>query len=131
MKMIIEFTREDLLRSKIVNPAWYRVRIDSVETALSKNGDSTNIILKGVILFDADTGSTEFADVPTPYWNFNTKAKGFMVGFFNALGVEINEGSRVDFDAVVGKEVEVFIENDLFEGKVVNRINHKYRAIRG
>lgn len=125
---LIDFSDEDILRSKIIDPGWYRVLITGQEQGLSKAGDSTNIVLKGKVLFNADTGGKEFENVPTPYWNFNTKAKGFMVGFFNSFGVDVKSGTRVDFADVVGKQLDVFIENDTYEGRLVNRINHKYRA---
>ena len=128
--MLVEFSQEDILRSKIIKPAWYRVRINKVTEALSKNGDSTNWILEGKVLHDADTGDKEFENVPSPYWNLNSKAKGFMVGFFASLGVEILPGTRVDFKNAEGRELDVFVENEMYENRMVNRINHKYRAVR-
>lgn len=130
MSPIIEFSSDDLLRGKIITPGWYRVKIGSVRDALSKAGDSTNYILEGRVLHNADDGSVEFAGVPTPYWNFNSKAKGFMVGFFQALGQEVKDGVRFELKHAEGKEIDVFIENDMFEGRLVNRINHKYRQPR-
>ncbi len=126
--MLVEFSEAELLKGKLIKPSWYRVKITGTSEALSKAGDSTNILIEGVVLYDADNGDKEFANVPTPYWNFNTKAKGFMVGFFNSLGVEIKPGTRVDFNATVGKELDVKIDNELYEGRLVNRINHNYRA---
>jgi hypothetical protein len=127
---MVDFSDKDLLRSKIVPPAWYRVRIETTGEAPSSKGDSTNYLLEGTILHDADTGNTDLNGVPTPYWNFNSKAKGFMVGFFQALGVDIVAGQRYELKHAEGKEIDVFIENDTWEGRVVNRINHKYRTPR-
>ena len=127
---IVEFSNEDILRSKIVDPAWYRVRIDSVDEGMSKAGDSTNYRISGTILRNADDGSDKFSNVPAPLWIFNSKAKGFMVGFFESLGGEVAPGARFDFANAVGKEIDVFIENEMYEGRMVNRINHKYRAPR-
>ena len=127
---IVEITARDINRSKVVTPAWYRVRIEGVGEAPSKAGDSTNYTIDGTILFNAEDKTTTFADVPTPYWNFNTKAKGFMVPFFEALGGTVEPGSRFDFNNAIGKEIDVFIENKDFEGRMVNNLNHKYRAPR-
>jgi len=127
---IIEFTAKDLLRTRILPPAWYRVLIERTAEKLSKNGDSTNWLLEGTIQFNADNGDKEFAGVPTPYWGFNSKVKDyFMPGFFAALGnpPDAKNGSRFELNNVVGKELDVFIENDTYEGRLVNRINHKYR----
>lgn len=132
---MIEFTREDLLRSKIITPAWYRVHIDNVEGKLSKAGDSTNIAVTGTILYNADNGSKEFADViigGIPAWFFNTKAKGFMTGIIRAIdpSTEIIEGFRFNENALIGKEIDVFVDNEMYEGVMRNRVNHKYRAPR-
>lgn len=129
--MIIEFTESDILSSKVVTPAWYRVRVDDVVDKLSKGGDSTNSWLKGTMLYNADNGSKEFEGVPTPYmWFFNSKGAFAAVGFFASLGVEIKPGTRVDSSAIRGKEVDVYIENEVYNGVVQNKINHKYRAPR-
>src|SRR5712691_4231301 len=130
---IIEFTAKDLLRTRILPPAWYRVLIEGVSERLSKNGDSTNWVLEGTIQFNADNGDKEFAGVPAPYWGFNSKVKDyFMPGFFAALGnpPDPKTGSRFELSNTVGKEIDVFIENATYEGRLVNRINHKYRAVR-
>lgn len=123
---IIEFSDKDILRSKLITPGWYRVRIDATTEAASKDGSSMNYGVEGTVLFNADSGDKEFAGCPTPYWNFNSKAKGFMVGFFQALGADVVTGARFDLKNSEGKEIDVFIENDLYEGRMVNRLNHKY-----
>jgi len=127
---IFEFSEDDLRRGTLITPGWYKVHIDSVEEALSKAGDSTNYLIKGTILKNSDTGSEEFSGYPTPYWNFNSKAKGFSIGFFNALGMEVTSGKRYELNAAVGNDIEVMIENELYDGRMINRINHKYRAVR-
>lgn len=133
---IVEFSQQEILQSKIVKPAWYRVRVDHILTKPSKgdNPETTTIWpVVGTIIRNAEDGSEEYAGVPTPAgWNFNDnpKAKGFIIGFLNAFGVDITAGKRVELSATEGKELEVFIENDTYEGRVINRINHKYRACR-
>lgn len=128
MPIIIDFSHEDLQRGKLIQPAWYRVHIDEVTEALSKNGDSKNYIIKGTIVRNADApNDKKFDGFPTPYWNFNSKAKGFMTGFFAANGIDPQEAQRYDLEVFIGKEVEVMIENELYEGRMINRINHKYR----
>lgn len=137
---IIEISEKDLLRSVVVEPAWYRVRIDEVGEALSSKGTSTNYTVEGTILFNGDTGATSFKDkegkeikvtgIPTPYWNFNSLAMGFAVGFLESLNVEVKPGMRVELSAARGKEIDMFIENDTYQGRLVNRTNHKYRKPR-
>jgi hypothetical protein len=127
MALAIDFAQEDIQRGKLITPAWYRVHINDVEQKLSKDGTSTNYLITGTIIKDSDTGNVDFAGFPTPYWNFNSKAKGFMIGFFAALGFDVEAGKRYDLEAAKGKDIEIFIENELYEGRMINRINHKYR----
>ena len=125
----IEFGKRDLLRGKVVDPAWYRVRIENVSEAISKDGKSTNYPVEATILFNGDTGNTDFQMVPLD-WMFNSKAVGFAVGFLAAFGVTAEVGKRFNLDIAIGKELDVFVENDTYQGRMVNRVNHKYRAPR-
>jgi hypothetical protein len=127
---VISFSQRDLLRGKIVVPAWYRVKIESVGEAPAKQsekGPSTNYPVEATILFNGDNGSTEFSGVPVD-WNFNSKAIGFAVGFLQSLGVEVKAGTRFDLKAAEGLEIDTFVENDTWQNRLVNRVNHKYRA---
>src|SRR3990172_4453044 len=132
---IFQFSKQDIPGGKIYPPSWYRVRIDDVVAGPSKNLEkpSTNFNIKGTILMDADTGDKVYADHPVGNWMFNSRAMGFAKGFLVALGVaeeSIDENTRFDFKAAIGKEIDVYIENDLYEGRQVNRVNHKYRQPR-
>lgn len=126
MSPIIEFGERDILRGKIVIPAWYRVHIESVGEAPSKDQQSTNYLVAGTIVKNADNGSGDFAGVPLD-WNFNSKAIGFSVGFFEAFGMEVVAGKRFDLSDSEGKDLDVFVENDTYNGRLVNKVNHKYR----
>lgn len=126
---VVSFSDKDLLRGKVVEPAWYVMHIESVGEAPSKDGGSTNYPVEGVIVKNADNGNEEFKGVPID-WNFNSKAIGFAVGFLQAFGVDVKSGARFDLANAAGKQLEVFVENDTYQGRMVNRVNHKYRALR-
>lgn len=129
---IVSFSDRDLLRGKVVTPAWYRVRIDSVGEApakASEKGPSTNYPVEATILFNGDNGDKEFANVPLD-WNFNSKAIGFAVGFLESFGVTVKSNTRFDLKSAEGRELDVFVENDTYQNRLVNRVNHKYRAPR-
>lgn len=128
--MLFEFNESDFLQSTIVEPAWYRVRIEEVEDRLSKDGQSTNTWLKGKILFNADNGDKKFANVPTPFpWLFNSKGAWAVIPFARALGMEVKPGKRFDPVAAKGREIDMFIENGLNpDGVVVNVCKNKYRT---
>jgi hypothetical protein len=126
---VITFSDRDLMRGKIITPAWYRVKIDAIGEAPAKQsekGPSTNYPVEATILFNGDNGDTEFAGVPLD-WNFNSKAIGFAVGFLQSFGVDVKSGTRFDLKSAEGREVDVFVENDTYQNRLVNRCNHKYR----
>ena len=129
---VVSFSDRDLMRGKVITPAWYRVVINSVGEApakASEKGPSTNYPVEATIQFNGDNGSTEFTGVPLD-WNFNSKAVGFAVGFLQAFGVEVKAGMRFDLKSAENRELDVFVENDQYQGRLVNRVNHKYRPIR-
>jgi hypothetical protein len=129
---IVEFSTRDLSQGKVVTPAWYRMKIESVGEApakASEKGPSTNYPVEGTILFEGETGKQDFAGTPVT-WNFNSKAIGFAVGFLQSFGVEVEAGKRFDLKAAEGREIDVYIENDTYQGRIINRVNHKYRPIR-
>lgn len=127
---IITFDPGDMMRDKIVEPAWYTVTITNIGEAPSKDGGSTNYPAEAVIVNNADTGDTKFANVPI-FWNFNSKMKSAARGFLECLGTEVKEGQRYELASAIGKQVEVFVENGEWQGRILNRVNHKYRPLRG
>lgn len=126
---IIQFGERDLLRGKIVEPAWYVVHIENVGEAPSKDGGSTNYPVQGTIVKNADNGSEEFKGVPLD-WNFNSKAIGFAVGFLQSFGVEVASGKRFELANATGKDLEVFVETGMWNNRPKNEVNHKYRPLR-
>jgi hypothetical protein len=126
---IVTFSDRDMNRGKVVEPAWYLVNIDNIGEAPSKDGGSTNYPVEGSIIKNADNDGVEFAGVPLD-WNFNSKAIGFAVGFLKAFGVDVKAGARFDLANAIGRQVEIFVENGEWQGRIVNRVNHKYRPAR-
>lgn len=132
MSPVIQFSERDVLKGTIVEPAWYRMRIDSVGEApakASEKGPSTNYPVEGTILFNGDNGDTKFANVPID-WNFNSKAIGFAKGFIESLGGTVEANKRIELKAAEGETIDVFVENGLYNGRQVNRVEHKYRKPR-
>ena len=128
---IVEFTETDLLRNKVVVPSWYRLDLGLVsEWSPTKNQDSNNCTIECVIVNNADNGDVEFAGVPiTLQFNDKSKARGFIEGFLRALGVDVSPG-RYDLGAASGKQIDAYIENETYEGRIRNRCNHKYRMLK-
>jgi hypothetical protein len=55
---------------------------------------------------------------------------GFSVGFLQSFGVDVKSNTRYDLKSAEGKELDVFVENGVYNNRTVNRVEHKYRAIR-
>lgn len=126
---ILEVSKRDLLQNTIVEPAWYRVVIDKIYDKISSKGDSTNTWIEGHILFNGDNGDMKFADVPTPFlWLFSSKAAVGLVDFLAALGIQAEVGSRYRMEDFEGRELDMFIENGIYEGKMQNQTKNKYRV---
>ena len=125
---MIEFTQKDILRGKLVEPAWYQGHIEGLDKKLAAKGDSTNYNYEITLVKNADNGDTKFSGVPVTI-NFNTKAKGFMIGFFTALGANVEAGSRFNEESAVGKDIELYIINEEFDGRMINKCKHQYRPV--
>lgn len=129
---IVSFSPRDLLRGVACTPGWYRVRIDEVGEQAAKvdpqnpKPPSTNYPVTATVLFNGDDGDTQFENVPLE-WVFNSKAIGFAVGFLQGFGVDVKAGARFDLKSAENRELDVFVENDTYQGRLVNRVNHKYR----
>jgi hypothetical protein len=130
---IFTFSDSDLLRNKIVEPAWYTLHIEAHrDWTPTKDGQSNNCHYETVIEKNADNGSVEYAGVPIELqFNDKPKARGFIEGFLRGLGVVVEPKARYDGNSAVGKKIEAFIENDQYNGRLINRCNHKYRPVRG
>lgn len=127
---LVDFSDSDLLRNKILPPAWYEVSIEKVaDWTVSSKGTSNNCLMDCVVLRNADTNETDgIAGVPVYIQlNDSPKARGFIQAFLCGLGVDVESGVRYDLKAAEGKSIIAFIENETWEGRVRNRINHKYR----
>jgi hypothetical protein len=124
---VITISERDILRSKTVKPAWYRCRVDEAGEKPSKDGGSTNYPMEATLLYNAEDGTKDFEGVPVG-WNFNDKAIGFAIDFLKACGEEVGaKGGRFELAAAKHKEIDIFVENDMYQGRMTNRVNHKYR----
>lgn len=121
--MAVKFTvtREDMLRSKILDPGWYRMRVKKVWQEASAAGDSTNTWVEfTVISGPAQKDHSDAKDTPVRRC-FSEKAPGFIVPFLKAAGAQVAaDGGDFDVEKSVGKEMGVYIENKMYENKPQN-----------
>lgn len=125
---IVKYSADDLKRGVVVSPGWYLMEILGVGEAPSKDGGSTNYPVEGRVIKNAESESEEYAGVPIT-WNFNSKAMGFSRGFLQALGVDIEADKAYELANAKGSQIEVFVENDTYQNRLVNRVNHNYRKV--
>jgi hypothetical protein len=121
--MPIKFTvtREDMLRSKVLDPGWYKMKVTRVWQEASAAGDSTNTwiqfaVISGPVQKDGSSA------VETPVRRcFSEKAPGFIVPYLKAAGAQVDvNGGDFDIEKSVGKEMLVYIENKMYENKPQN-----------
>lgn len=129
---IVKFSASDMLRDTVVDPAWYVLDINQHRTwTPTKDGQSNNCHFDCTIVKNADNGDASFAGVPVVL-QFNDKptAQGFIRGFLRVLGVDLKAETAYNLNAAVGKQIEAMVENDTYNGRLVNKVNHKYRTQR-
>jgi hypothetical protein len=124
--MPLNFTvsREDILRSKVLDPGWYKARVTKVtqETAKS-DGESTNTWVDFVVLAGpAQKDGSSPKDVPVRRC-FSEKAPGFIVPYLTACGASIKaEGGQYDIEKSIGKEMNIYVANRMWEGNLQNDV---------
>jgi len=119
----LTITKEDLLKSKILEPSWYSAKVRGTATKPAGTDGSTVYTVEMIV-----TGGPNQKDGSSPigvplYKTYSGKAPGFAVKFFQVLGAQIdpNKASTdVDFDAAKDREIKVFIKNDLWKGVMRN-----------
>jgi hypothetical protein len=119
---LLNITPEDILRSKTITPGWYRVKVKRVGEKPAKTDGSTTYPVEMIVLSDG-----EFQGVPIQQV-FSEKAPGFAVKFIEACGKEVKrEGGQYELTAAVDKELDVFIDNSLYQGRLTNNVKD-YRS---
>lgn len=130
--MIVKVKEKDIKGSIIVDPAWYRVIIDTVEDKANKQNDGINSWITGRIICNSDTGDKRYEGVPTPYgWLISDKGLFAHLGLFRALGFKEADiaDSNLDTAALAGQVVDVFIGQRLSDkGIMQNSIDGRYRT---
>lgn len=125
---IVEFSDNDLLRNKIVEPGWYEMAIGPwSEWTDSSDKQSKNTRSEFVIIRNDDNGSEDFAGVPVEcMFNSKPKARVFIEGFLRAMGLNV-EAKRYELGGTEGDRVVAHVINDTWEGRLKNKIDNKFR----
>jgi hypothetical protein len=108
-------SKEDILRSKVVTPGWYKMTIRNVTQEPASTDGSTNTIIDFLI------SEGEFAGVPIKRY-FSEKAAGMAVNFFTACGATVgSEGATIEVEKCKGRTIMVYVINDMYNGRPTNK----------
>ena len=113
---VMNYDQDDMLRSVIVPPDWYNVKIKEVESATSKDGESQNWFVRGNIV------GGNFDNVPVSNI-FNSKQMFRSVTFARAVGADLNEtGGSFDPVTAEGVTLQAFVVKDVYGGTPKNKM---------
>ncbi len=124
--MIVNFSKSQLLRGTILTPGWFKASIKSLEEKLSRDKESMNHKYTFAVV---QPGRPDDERIDVEHI-FNSKAMGRMIPFIVAMtgkkpqeiidGLESGEFA-FDTESVIGKELQVRIKNEEYEGNLQNR----------
>jgi hypothetical protein len=122
--MIIQISKADLLKGRVLPPTWYKMKVMSFESKPTADKTSVNYI------FNLSLPDQDDQEIPQL---FNSKALGFMAPFLCAVFkknlIEMNEqmvsGSfNFDPDETLGKMVFGLVKNEEYQGRILNKIEN-------
>lgn len=115
--MKVKLDREDIMAAKTFKPGWYKCVIKSVEEKQSKGDGSTNYKFKFVVKEGEFNGAAVFS------W-INEKFMAPLTGIIESLsGKPYIEGTEVDLDSMLGKDILVKVSNGEYNGRTTNQVD--------
>lgn len=113
-----QFSQGDLDRTKPMVPGWYPAKVSKIEKKPAKDG-SMNANVHFAFTGSDATGRTRFKS-----FNEKDNAKVFAIPFFKACnnGKDLAPGQSYNIFATEGKELEVYVKNREYEGRIIDEI---------
>ena len=124
--MKVEWTNEDLKRGQILDPGFYRLRVEGMTEKLARSQKSTNVLMQFIVIKNADTGEdTECAGVPV-FFNFNSLMGSNTKNFAVAVAESEEEipvlGGRFQLnDVLIELDKALYEAKDTGRNKVVDK----------
>lgn len=120
--MIINISKADAMKGQTIKPGWYKAEVIDFTAKTSKDGQSMNY----TPILQLETPNQEVID----NHNFNSKAIGMMTPYLAAINNKtlkeyidtINGAVQTDTDTHKGKKLQVKVKNEVWEGRLLNRI---------
>ena len=109
----IRITKEDLLKSKILNPGWYLAKVQQTTAKAASTDQSTYWTIEMKVLGGPNQKDGSSPVGVTLYRVYSEKATGMAAPFFKAFGVQFTDDNDLDFDAANGREIKVNVQNAL------------------
>jgi hypothetical protein len=114
-----QVTREDLLRGKTITPGWYVLLITNVTKGEAATDGSMTVKVEHKVSQDGP-----YKDVPVNR-TFSEKAPGFAISFIESVmhkKIDTDKGGTFDLSQSVGRKVWGYVNNEMFGGRLVNRV---------
>lgn len=120
MPFIFTITKEDQQRNKLVQPGWYVCKVKSITQGPGKNDPQS--ITTTVEFVIEDGPAKDAIGVPLTHWA-SEKAAGLQENLIVALtGKKLDpNGTSVDLEPAIGRKIKVYVKNDKYQGRMVNR----------
>ena len=111
----VTFTQQDILRSKLLPPAWYPMFVKSFSEEQAGTDGSALYVYEIII----EGGS--FNGVPVRY-QVSEKALGMGIEFLEACGIPVQTGVQIELEKAVGKKIEGFVQRREYKGRGNNQL---------
>lgn len=112
----ITFTKEDILKVKIVNPGWYPCIVKSFEQQQA-NTDGSDLFVFNLII----EGDSPFKGVPVRLQGSEKFYSSEFMEFIEIANGGITPGVPVEFEKLVGKKVIGFVQKGEYKGRPQNQ----------
>ena len=121
--MLFGITSEDVKSRKLVNPGWYRGRVEKIEERPGKK-DGAKVAWVFILGLNGDAEGVIFQRA------FSEKAPAMAIPYIEAvLGRAIDEdGGSFDLNATIGEELNFYVKNKEWDGAMRNDVAD-FRAI--
>lgn len=116
------------MSSQPINPAWYKGEI--IKKSEEIVGDKFNLSI--TLKFEDPALAQDDRTIDHTFYNAMGKGMGFLVIFQAALasvpvqqlaeGVARGENLDFDSDTLVGKKIQFYVKNELYQGRQMNRV---------
>lgn len=121
---IINISQADLLKTKVFEPGWYPAKIAKISPlSNAKSGNSLNLIITFAL-----GGAAQGKEIDE---TFNSQLWGKLSPVFKAATGQDMIPGQFDTDVLQGKDVDVQLITDTYNGNLMNRIANYLPAGKG